>query len=340
MNKPILTAAICAVVTTGSFASADTITLRYNRWLPSTHHADVRVLLPYFDEIEEVTEGRVVIEPTTSSLGSVERQYELAATGVADIALMSESLTPGQFPLAEIAEMPGLGTDTEAVSVAYWRVYEEFFAETEPYKATHLLTLCSLPPYQIYNAKREVAAIDDLDGLRLRAAGALSSRKVNALGATAVPAQMTQFIELISKGVVDGAYYTDDGVHAFGFIDFLDYKTAFPDGLGGYSLSLVINRAKWEQISPEDREAISAISGEVLARKLGASFQQSVETSQAAMADAGVTVTEADEAFVAAVKEAMAPIEADWIAKANEAGVDGAAALEMLRSEAAIEAGS
>ncbi|MCO5072999.1 MAG: TRAP transporter substrate-binding protein [Rhizobiaceae bacterium] len=318
-----------------SAASASALELRYNRWLPPTHHLDVRVLKPYFDKIAEVTDGRVTVEFTNSSLGSQERQYELAATGVADITFFSESTTPGQFPLAEVVEMPFLGDDTEAVSVAYWRTYEKFFKDTDPYKGTHLLTVASLPPYHIYNAKREVTAIDGFEGLKLRAAGVIANEKITALGATVVPAQITQFVELVSKGIVDGTYFTDDGIVAFGFLKNLKYKTEFKDGLGGFSISLAMNKAKWDQISPEDQAAIEEISGEALAKKFGESLNQSVSDAQKAMKEAGVTVTPADDAFMQAVRERIAPIEQGWIEQASKKGVDGAAALEFLRSEAA-----
>lgn len=322
-------ATICMAAT-----SALSLELRYNRWLPSTHHVDVRVLKPYFDKIAEVTDGRVTVEFTNSSLGGIQRQYELAATGIADITFFSESLTPGQFPLAEIVEMPALGEDNEAVAAAYWRTYEKFFQEKNPYEDTHLLGLATLPPYHIYNAKRDVASVEDLEGLKLRASGVIANEKVSSLGATVVPAQITQFLELVSKGVIDGAYFTDDGVYAFGFLKSIDYKTHFEKGLGGFSIAVAMNRAKWEQISPEDQAAIDAISGEELAKAIGASYNQSVKDAQKAMEEAGIKVTVADEVFMSAVSERLAPIEQTWVERADAEGVDGAAALEFLRNEA------
>jgi len=292
------------------------------------------VLKPYFDKIAKVTEGRVIVEFTNSSLGGIARQYELAATGVADITFFSESLTPGQFPLAEVVEMPFLGDDVEAVSVAYWRTYEKFFKETTPYKATHLLAVASLPAYHIYNAKREVTSIEDFGGLKLRAAGVIANEKVGMLGGAVVPAQITQFVELISKGVVDGTYFTDDGIVAFGFLKSLKFKTDFDKGLGGFSIAVTMNKAKWDQISPEDQAAIDKISGEVLSRAIGVSYNQSVADSRKAMKKAGMVITKADETFMQAVKERMAPIEERWIERTPAKGVDGAAALKFLRNEA------
>lgn len=327
--------AAAAPIAMAPVAHADTVNLRYNRWLPPTHHVDVRVLAPFFKAVEAATQGRVKIGFTASSLGGIARQYELAATGIADVTFLSESLTPGKFPLAEIVEMPFLGDNTEAVSVAYWRVYKKYFEAKNPYRETHLLTLGSLPSYHIYNARRSLVRLDDFKGLKIRAAGALANAKVRSLGAVVVPAQITQFAEMISKGIVDGTYFTDDGVRAFGFLKYLKFKTHFPKGLSGYSVAVVMNKRKWMSLSDADRKAIDGLAGERLSRQFGASFDKSVASAQDAMKKAGVTVTTADAALMAEVKKRMAPIEAGWIAKARKLGVDGKAALEMLRREAA-----
>jgi hypothetical protein len=53
------------------------------------------------------------------------------------------------------------------------------------------------------------------------------------------------------------------------------------------------------------------------------------------MADGGIKTTVADAATVARVKELGAKLEAGWIADVAKIGVDGKAALTMLRAEAA-----
>jgi TRAP-type C4-dicarboxylate transport system substrate-binding protein len=328
-------AALAAASVSLLATSASALELRYNRWLPPSHHVDAVVLKNYFDEIAKVTDGRVTVEFTNSSLGGIERQYELAVMGIADITFMSESLTPGQFPLAHVVEMPGIGEDNEAVSVAYWRTYKAMFEAVDPYKDVHLLTLATLPPYHIYTASRPVHSAEDMQGLKLRAAGSLPSEKVRALGATVVPAQVTQFVEMISKGVLDGAYSNDDSMYSFGSLDSINYKTQIQGGLGGMSLAVVMNKAKWEQISPEDQAAIEAISGEELARAIGESYNESMQVAEKAIVDAGIETTVASDDFMKTVFEKLAPLEQQWIESANAAGVDGAAALEMLRSEAA-----
>ena len=304
-------------------AHAQELQLRYNRWLPATHDIDNKVFKPWFDEVAKVTQGRVKIDFTTSSLGPLPRQYELATSGVADVVFGSESLTPGRFPLAEILELPFLGDTAEAVSVAYWRVYKAHFAKANPYPNVQLLALSGLAPYYVHTVKKPVAKIEDFSGMKLRAAGLLLSDTVKALGAAPVSAAVTELHDLFSKGIVDGGLSNDDQIRSFSLSKFVAYRTVIPGGISNYSTFFAINAKKWEAIGEADRKAIEAISGEAIAKSLGK------------IIDASAKLVVADAAMTKALKEKLAFLEERWLAKAKEKGVDGAAALKMLRDQAA-----
>jgi len=335
MKVAPLALGLCLAVLPTLSAGAEEITLRYNRWLPATHDIDNKVFKPWFDEVAQVTKGRVKVEFTTSSLGPLPRQYELAKSGVADITFGSESLTPGLFPLAEILELPFLGNSAESVSVAYWRVYKKYFEKTHPYQGTHLLALSSLAPYYVHTVKKPVAKIADFGGLKLRAAGTLLNDTVSALGAVAVSASVTELHDLFSKGIVDGGLSNDDQIRSFGLTKYIAYRTVIPGGISNYSTFVVINAAKWQAIAPADRAAIEGIAGEAVAKSLGRIIDASAKLGVEQMREAGTKTIEADPAFVAGLKEKLGFLEQRWIKKAEDKGVDGKAALDMLRAEAA-----
>lgn len=316
-------------------ANAQELQLRYNRWLPATHDIDNKVYKPWFDEVARVTQGRVKIEFTTSSLGPLPRQYELVTSGVADVGFGSESLTPGRFPLAEILELPFLGDTAEAVSVAYWRVYKAHFEKTKPYPNVHLLALSGLAPYFIHTVKKPIEKIEDFAGLKLRAAGLLLNDTVKALGAVPVSAAVTELNDLFSKGIVDGGLSNDDQIRSFSLSKYIAHKTAIPGGISNYSTFFAINAKKWEAISEADRKAIEAISGEAIAKSLGRVIDASAKLGDEQMRAAGTKVSVANAAMIGALKAKLAFLEERWVAKAKEKGVDGAAALKMLREQAA-----
>ena len=336
ISRGILAALMVAGGAAGySGAAAQEVQLRYNRWLPATHDIDNKVFKPWFEEIAKATSGRVKIEFTTSSLGPLPRQYELATSGVADIVFGSESLTPGRFPLAEVLELPFVGDSAEAVSVAYWRTYKAHFEKAKPYPGVHLLALSGLAPYYVHTVKKPVARFEDFAGLKLRAAGLLLNDTVKALGAVPVSAAVTELHDLFSKGVVDGGLSNDDQIRSFNLSKFIAARTVVPGGISNYSTFVAVNARKWESISAADRAAIERIAGENVAKSLGRIIDASAKLGVEQMTAAGAKTIRADAALTAALKAKLAFLEERWIAKAKEKGVDGAAALKLLRGEAA-----
>lgn len=328
MRLLLLAFMICAGTSTG-YAQ---VTLRYNRWLPPEHHVDKRVLLPWMAKVAEVTQGRVKIEPTVSSLGPVLKQYDLVSTGVADLVYTAEAYTPGLFPLADILTLPSLGTDPEKLSVAYWKVYEALFAKTKPYPLVHVLALNAYPDYHLFNSRREIASADDIRGLKFATTGEIRTAILKALGATVVSAGLTQLVEMTMSGVIDGTLLTDDAAHSFGLARVAKHRTTFPKGTGSGSGVFLINQAKWNAISEADRAAISKLSGEVLTQQLGASLKTADDLGRAENEKAGVRTIVADEKLIGALEKAAAPQVSAWLEKAKAKGVDGVEALNMLRA--------
>lgn len=335
MRKTLFWSIAGTVIVGATLSPVQAETLRYNRWLPPTHDIDNKVFKPWFEEVARVTDGRVKIEFTTSSLGPLPRQYELATSGVADVTFGSQSLTPGRFPLAEILELPFLGNSAESVSVAYWRVYNKHFEKTKPYKGVKLLALSSLAPYGVQTVSKPVSSIGSFSGLKLRAAGKHLADVIRALDAVPISASVTELHDLYSKGVIDGGLGNDDQVRSFGLAKYIKYRTVISGGISNYATFVVMTARKWASLSEADREAIEKIAGEKLARSIGRIIDQSAALGEKQMRRAGAETIVADGQFLAKLKAKLAVFEKRWIEKANKVGVDGAAALKMLRSEAA-----
>src|SRR5690606_9015856 len=56
-------------------ALAQNVTLRFNLWLPPSHFIVTDIIGGWAAEVERVTEGRVKVRNTTTSLGAPPRQY-------------------------------------------------------------------------------------------------------------------------------------------------------------------------------------------------------------------------------------------------------------------------
>ncbi|MCW5750005.1 MAG: TRAP transporter substrate-binding protein [Alphaproteobacteria bacterium] len=336
---PLAGAAIAAFVAligiAPASANAQDIVLRFNRWVPPTHHFHARIMAPWAERVEKATEGRVKIEFTASSLGAPPRQFDLAATGIADITAGNQTYTPDRFVLSRVAELPFLGDSAEALSVAQWRVHEKFFASAGEYKGTKLLTVFNNGPFQIFTAKKPIATVEDLKNLKMRAAGGTPTEVATALGVVPIGAPVTEAYEMLSRGIVDGTFLPPDSIRSFRMDKFLAHQVKVPAGLFNAAFFVVMNEAKWNALSEANRKAIWSVSGEVFAREAGRIWDDQDRIANEQFRDSGMKISTASPAMMAELKSRLSGVEQGWIREAAAKGVDGKAAVAMLRAEAA-----
>lgn len=328
--------AVGLIVPAAGPASAQAITLRFSQWIPVAHVSQGPGLHKLFEDIAKATEGRVKIEPTAQALGAPPRNMQLAVDGISDVAWGLHGYTPGTYPLSEMVELPFLTKNVEANSVAYWRVFKAMFEKTGMHPATvHTLAVHVHPAGQIYANKKVIRSLDDFKGLRLRATNTVSMEAFKMFGATPLPMPVTQLRDALSKGIADGTSFLDEGVFGFRIEEFVTSTTRIPGGLFNASFFLVINKGKWDAIAKKDQDAITALTGETLLRRMGKLWDAEEALSADKLKARGVTWVIADAAMMAKLDESLAPFEKKWIDDAKAKGVDGAAALRMFRAEVA-----
>jgi TRAP-type C4-dicarboxylate transport system substrate-binding protein len=318
-----------------SGAAADSMTLRFNRWIPVTHFTQSEVLDRWAADIAKATQDRVKVEFTASSLAPPPRQYQLAVDGVSDLVWHSHSYTPGVFPLSEIVELPFTGDSAEAISVAYWRVYKKHFEPANMHRGVVTLALHVTPPGHVYNNKRAIRTMEDFRGLKLRSTNALVTEALKMFGAVPIAAPVTEIRDGLSKGVMDGTTFTDDAVMLFKVDQFIKYATKIPGGIYNQSFVIAMTPRKWEAISPADREAIMKLSGEAFAHRMGGTWDKVAAKGTEDIKKAGVEMHWVEGDMLATIKKMLEPFEQKWLSQAKAAGVDGEGALAMLRQEIA-----
>lgn len=331
----VLSGVMALAVSGVALAQPPEVTLRFNRWVPPTHHFHARIMVPWAQRVEQATQGRVRIEFTPASLGAPARQFDLAMTGVVDIAAGNQTYTPERFVASRLAELPFLGDSAEALSVAQWRVHTRYLAKADEYKGTKLLAVFNNGPFQIFTGKRPVAAVADLKNLKMRAAGGMPTEVANALEVVPVNAPITEAYEMLSRGIVDGTFLPPDSIRSFRMDKFLAHQVRVPQGLFNAAFFVVMNQAKWDSLSNANQDAIMSVSGEVFAREAGRIWDDQDRMANEAFAQGGMKVTVANEAMMADLRARLKPLEEAWIREAAGRGVDGRAALDAMRKEAA-----
>lgn len=202
----VLTAAVCFVVI-GLMALglpqpvfAQTITLTYANCPPAPTFPCVQ-MERWAKEVRDRTKGKVDVKtfPGSTLLGA-KNMFEGAVKGVADIGCLATAYQPGRFLFCEVMDLPFLFPSGEMASVVMWDLYEKFHPEA--FKDVKVLTLFTCPPANIMSQK-PVNNLEDLDGLKLRAAGS-GVDIMKLLGAAPEGMPMSAVPEALQKGVVQG----------------------------------------------------------------------------------------------------------------------------------------
>ena len=331
MKRFVIGALCAAALSLSSGAYAEDVVLRHSILLPPTHFLNKDVFFPYFEEIEKVTEGRVKVEVSSAPLGPPPRNYQLAVDGIADITWGVHGYTPGTFPLSELVELPFQSTNAERDSVAYWKMFADVLEPAGMHPGVHTMVVFVQPAGQYYNNIRPIKEPGDFAGLKIRATNSSVSDAIARLGGTPISLPVTEMREALEKGIVDGITLTDEALFLFQVQDFVKYEMAVPGGLYNASFFMVMNEDAWNRISPEDQEAISAISGEALARKIGHVWQANQDAAVSRAKEQGIEISVPEGVLLDYLHEKLDGFEAAWIEKASAAGIDGAAALKAYR---------
>ena len=319
-----------AVSMAASAASAETLTVA--NWLPPSHPLVSDVIVPMTEQIAEATGGEVTANILPAPLGPPAAHFDFAVNGIADITFGVQGYNAGRFKTTNIAEVPFLGDSAEDISVAYWRTFEGMLADAGEYDDVKVLGVFTHGPGQIFLKDGDAAAAELLDGQKLRVGGGIVHEVASTLGAVPVEGPSSKAYELLSQGVADGILFPYESVNFFKLIPQLSVGVDVPGGLYNTSFYVVMNKAKWESLSPEAQAAIDSVTGEALARMAGQMWD-TVDAAGLAAMEGQVTVTTATDAQLAAWTESLTPVIEAKIAEVSETGIDGQAAYDMLMAE-------
>src|SRR5262245_52758511 len=259
MKSIKLAAGLFACAFLASPASAQ-VTLNVNAWVPPTHLLVNDITMPFCADVEKATSGRVKCNLLPKSVVAAPQTFDAVKDGLADLSFIVHGYTPGRFVLTDVAEFPFLGNTSEVVSVAYNRVYEKVLAKVDENKGVHVLAVFTHGPGQIYNTKRPVNSLKDLDGLKIRVGGGMVNEIAKLLGTVPMLKPAPESYELLSQGVADGLFFPKESVLSFKLVPLIKYTTYVPGGLYNVSFALIMNPAKWAQISKEDQAEINKLS--------------------------------------------------------------------------------
>ena len=321
-------------------ASAETV-LRLANWLPPQHPLFAQIIKPWAEQVAKATNGRVVMDVLDAPLGPPPAHFDFAVNGIADVAYGVHNYTPGRFTAALLAELPFQCEKSEYLSVAYWRIHQQYLEQAAEHRGTKLLAVFTHGPGHLWTRGRDLTSMDSIKGSKVRIGGGGAQDVAEALGLVPIQAPVTQTYEMLSGGVVDGIEFPTESITAFKVDELLDAGLIVPGGLYTVSFFVVMNQAKWDSLAKEDQDAITSVSGEALARAAGQVWDKVDAAAFEAIRQKGkIKLTTPNAEQMAAIRQALEPYAAETLNQIAAKGIDAAAAHRALQNEIAkVKAG-
>ena len=313
-------------------SSAPTL-LQISSWVPPSHFIYRELMAPWAAAVEKATQGRVKVETLPKGVSSPAGHFDAIRDGLADVTFNIHGYVPGRFSLTKLVELPFIGDNAEALSVAYWRMHEKHLARVGEHKGLKVLALFAHGPGQVYNSRKPINTLADLQGIKFRVGGGMVNDVGRLIGANTMLKPATESYELISTGVADGVFFPAESVSTFKLEKFLKYATIFPGGLYNTSFVFFMSDDKFQKLSKADQDAIMSVSGEALSRSMGRVWDVRDREAVAILDKAGVSSVKASGALVDDVVKRTVSLESDWIKDANSRGLDGVRVLSDFKEE-------
>jgi TRAP-type transport system periplasmic protein len=332
MKRQLLVAA-ATVLATGAASAQTTLTL--SSWVPPTHSLTI-AQNEWCELVSKNSGGKIRCNLLPRAVAAPPGTMDAVKNGLADVSFTVHGYTPGRYVLPQMAEFGFLGDSAEPLSVAFNRVakkYPQFDAEHQGVKVIAYFTH---GPGIVFNTKRPVAKVEDLQGLKWRVGGGMVNEIAKTLGMNVTLKPAPESYELLSGGVMDGTLFPAESTESFRIDKIIKHATTFPGGLYNTSFVLIMNPAKYDKLSPDEKKAVDAASGEVAARIIGRNWDKVDRRAYALMQANNVQVVKADAKFVADVKAKTSGLEAKWAKDAEAKGLkDAAKVLAEFRAEIA-----
>lgn len=322
-----------SVLAVANVSVAQEITLKLHQFLPAQAPVPKHVLDVWADKVEKDSNGRIKIArfPSMQLGGRPPELMDQVQDGVVDIIWTVIGYTPGRFPRTEVFELPFMLTNAEAVSRAFWELFEKDMKDKE-FKDVHVLGAWVHGPGLIHSAT-PVNTLADMKGLKVRGASRAVNMLLKELGATPVGMPVPAVAESLSKGVINATTIPWEVVRALKVQELVHNHTEFTgNALYTATFALIMNKDKYESLPDDLKKVIDDNSGmefSAFAGKTQASFGPPSREAAIKMGNNVITLNAEDSAKW---HEAAQPVYEKWAVDMDAKGYDGKALIAEAKA--------
>lgn len=308
-------------------AAEKVIKLEFGSFFPPSDKLSI-ALGEFGKDIETQSGGRIKVNFHPGGAAVPPHQtFDGVLKEIVDIGETSLAITPGRFPMMEALDLPTGAKN----SVVMTKLANEYYNHFKPKELDNVKMLfLTAPSPQYFHTKKPVKKLEDLKGMKVRCAGGGVVSLVKALGAVPVVIPASDVYDALSKGVMEGTVVPWAAMGQFKFYEVVDYTTVNKRTSVSSVGAIVMNKGKWNSLSPDMQKSIEAL-GEEYAEKLGFIWdEKDLESKKAASAYGHETITLSDAEEERWAKQ-IAPIYDTYIKEKSAKGLPAAEAIAWIK---------
>ncbi|MBT8412762.1 MAG: TRAP transporter substrate-binding protein [Boseongicola sp.] len=309
IKTTFIASALAALLVVPAFAQE----LKFANFTPPFHTVNASVIEKLNADMSAATDGVLTVRGYHGGelgKGPVE-QYIRAVQGVADITWGLQGYTSSQFEKAMIVELPGVVPEGKSGADALWDAMDLIGGE---FPGTVPVALWTSEPNVMIMREKVVRSPSDLEGLKIRVAGATAGKVAEALGATPVQMPINQVYNALQTGLIDGVFTGSSTLDDFK-LDEVANSFTIGAPLGRLSFFAVMGQGSYEALSDEAKAAFDASVGRDVSNNAESAWNATGVAGVArARQDAKNTFVDLTEAEIQAFRDAVSAVTSTYVA--------------------------
>lgn len=276
--------------------------LKMSLWYGQSHFLTPEVMMPFIADVERLSDGDLTITLYPDSvLGKISDQLTLVENGIADMAMIVPSYTPGRFPLTESGGLP-FAFDSATHG---GKVYEELMPYVEEeFDTVKLLFMTVNTSAALLTVNTPVATVEDIRGQRISGSAAAQQQFLTSLGAVADFMPISEKYVALERGTIEGVMMPLASATGYKMEEVTKYVTRL--NYSSTPLVMIMNRGTWDSLDPDQQAALTQAS-EVAQKRLGPAYDAADEKGLQALLAADGELVEFPSSERDKLREKAAP---------------------------------
>lgn len=259
--KAAILAAATSAIAAPVFAQEEPIVWRMSSYAAETWGLWKNIVVPFTERVNELAEGRLVIEPyPVDVLAPATRNYEAVMDGTADAAMITPLYAVNENPANTFfAGHPGgMGPET----LLAW-LYQDGGQDLLTEFKRDTLGLHSLVGgvvgTELWHSRKSITSAEDLKGLKFRAAGSWASILADNFGASPVFVNGAEVYQMLDRGGVDIAEWSGPADNEIAGLQtaapfIISPGLHFPAGINEF----IVKQEAWDALPADLQEIVTA----------------------------------------------------------------------------------